>query len=52
MMSRSDEDAMDAWLAEVDMAKDYVTKLANNEINVEEFDRKQKKVEEEKFDNL
>ena len=38
MMSYSDQDALDTWLAEVEMTKEYVTKLANGEIDLKKFD--------------
>jgi hypothetical protein len=41
-MNRGDEEDLDTWLAEVEMANEYVRKLAKNEINVEKFDEKQK----------
>lgn len=39
---------METWLAEVDLAYDYINKLKNNEISIEELDRKDKIKEEEK----
>jgi hypothetical protein len=41
-MNRADEEALDTWLAEVELAKDYISKLANNDISIKEFDDKQK----------
>lgn len=37
-MNSRDEEALDTWLAEVELAKDYVTKLAKGEIDVKKFD--------------
>lgn len=32
-LSRRDEEDLDTWLAEVDLAKEYITKLKNGEIS-------------------
>ncbi len=40
MMSYKDQEDLDTWLAEVEMAKEYVTKLASNEIDMKAFDAK------------
>ena len=48
MMSHKDEEDLDTWLYELDMAKDYIHKLSTSEIDVKQFDEKQKKIEQEK----
>ena len=47
-MNARDEADLDTWLAEVELAKDYISKLSNNEISVKKFDEEQKIKKEKK----
>jgi hypothetical protein len=40
-MNSKDMEDLDTWVTEVEMAQDYIKKLANNEITIKEFDDKQ-----------
>ena len=40
MLSHSEQEEMETWLTEVEMAQEYVNKLANDEIEVKAFDSK------------
>ena len=47
-MNRRDEEDLDTWLAEVELTKEYVSKLAKGDIDVKEFDTANEKREKDK----
>jgi hypothetical protein len=47
-MNYKDDEELDTWLAEVDLANDYIKKLAENKLSNEEFEEEMKRKETKK----